>query len=102
MQSCIVFDVAVLADMPVALAGTVSSVAGTTATIEVERWYRGGPADVVTVTSDQRGVALDGVELVAGQDYLVTATGDGVVNGCGYSGPATPELEAAFDQAFGG
>ena len=46
-------------------------------------------------------MALDGVELVAGEEYLLTAT-DGVVNGCGFSGPSTPELEAAFDEAFGG
>ncbi len=101
MSSCMMFDVAVLSGMQTALAGTVTSVDGTTATVDVERWYRGGPADVVTVTSDQRGVALDGVELVAGEEYLLTAT-DGVVNGCGFSGPATPELEAAFDEAFGG
>lgn len=102
MSSCIVFDVAVLAQMPTALSGTVTSVDGTTVTVEVDRWYRGGPADVVTVTSDQRSVSLDGVELVAGERYLLTAAEDGVVNSCGYSGPASPELESAFSQAFGG
>ncbi len=34
-----------------------------------------------------------------GERYLVTAT-DGTVNGCGFSGPATPELERAFEEAF--
>jgi hypothetical protein len=46
-------------------------------------------------------VALEGgVEFADGQTYLVTAT-DGTVNGCGYSGLATPELQSAFDSAFG-
>jgi hypothetical protein len=31
---------------------------------------------------------------------LITAT-DGVVNGCGYSGLASADYEAAFEQAFG-
>jgi hypothetical protein len=101
-SSCAVFDVGILAAMPTALSGTVTAVDGTTVTVEVDRWYRGGPADVVTVSSDQRGAALDGVELVAGEDYLITAGEDGVVSSCGYSGAATPELRSAFDQAFGG
>jgi hypothetical protein len=25
-----------------------------------------------------------------------------VINGCGFSGPATPELEQAFEEAFAG
>ena len=74
MSSCMMFDVAVLSGMQTALAGTVTSVDGTTATVDVERWYRGGPADVVTVTSDQRGVALDGVG--AGGGRGVPADGD--------------------------
>ncbi len=42
---------------------------------------------------------IGGVEFVPGQQYLITAY-DGVVNYCGHSGPATPELQALFDQAF--
>jgi hypothetical protein len=41
------------------------------------------------------------VEVVDGQRYLLTAT-DGTVNGCGFIGPASPELEHAFAQAFAG
>ena len=67
----------------------------------MDHWYRGGSADLVTVENLGGSVALDGVEFVAGDDYLVTAT-DGVVNVCGFSGPATPELEASFEEAFGG
>ena len=101
-NSCIMFDVAYLAEMPVALAGTVTAIEPRQVTLEVDRWYRGGDADLVTIgVQDNNSVALDGVEFVEGERYLVTAT-DGVVNGCGFSGPATPELEQAFEQAFAG
>lgn len=103
INSCIPFDVAVLRDMPVAFAGTVSAVSDTAVTISVDHWYRGGSAD--TVTLDQPGsgvpVSIDGVDFRTGERYLVTAT-NGNVNGCGYSGPATPDLERAFADAFGG
>lgn len=100
LGSCAMFSVDTLAAQPVALAGTVTAVSGEVATLDVSRWYAGGDADLVTVTSTQ-GAALDGVDLAVGADYLLTAT-DGVVSGCGYSGPASPELAASFDEAFGG
>jgi hypothetical protein len=102
-SSCLRFDVELLRTMPVALAGTATSVSKTTVTLDVDRWYRGGSADRVTVSvpDTQSSVALDGVEFVEGQRYLLTAT-DGVVNGCGFSGPESPELADAFAQAFGG
>lgn len=102
-NSCIRFDVELLRNMPVAFAGTATSVTTHTATLRVDRWYRGGSADRVTVSvpDAQTSVELDGVEFVDGQRYLLTAT-DGVVNGCGFSGPATRQLEDAFAQAFGG
>lgn len=102
MTSCAVFDVAVLRSMPVAFAGTATSVDDTAVTLEVDRWYTGGTAEQVTISvpGGRSRVALDGVEFVDGRRYLVTAT-DGTVNGCGMSGPRTPELEAAFAEAFG-
>jgi hypothetical protein len=100
-NSCVVFDVEFLAEVPVALAGTVTAVEPRRVTLEVDRWYRGGDADVVTIgVQDGNSVALDGVDFREGERYLVTAT-NGVINGCGFSGPATPELEQAFEQAFG-
>jgi hypothetical protein len=103
MGSCAVFDVEVLRRMPVAFAGTATAVDPDVVTLRVDRWYTGGSAQQVTVTvpAGQRSVALDGVEFVDGQQYLVTAT-DGMVNGCGLSGPRSPELERAFAEAFGG
>jgi hypothetical protein len=99
--SCIVFDVEFLAEMPVALAGTVTAIQPRRITLDVDHWYRGGDADVVTIAvQDSGSAALDGVDFRQGERYLVTAT-DGVISGCGFSGPATPELEQAFEQAFG-
>ena len=101
VNSCIAFDVAFLRDMPVAFAGTVTDVAEGSVTLDVDHWYKGGDAGVVTVANPAgASVALDGVEFTDGDRFLVTAT-DGVVNGCGFSGPATAELEHAFDEAFG-
>ena len=100
-NSCVMFDVEFLAEMPVALAGTVTAVEPRRVTLEVDRWYRGGDADLVTIgVQDGNSVALDGVDFQEGERYLVTAT-NGVINGCGFSGPATPEFEQAFEQAFG-
>jgi hypothetical protein len=100
--SCVVFDVAFLAEMPVAFAGSVTAVGADQVTLDVDHWYRGGDADQVTVAvpSQQSSAALDGVDFRQGERYLITAT-DGTVNGCGFSGPADPQLEQAFEQAFG-
>ncbi|TFH21332.1 MAG: hypothetical protein E4H05_00315 [Acidimicrobiales bacterium] len=100
MSSCIVFDVALLADMSPAFAGTAMSVEGETVTLTVDRWYTGGDAATVILLGTAGSPALiDGFEFEVGQQYLITAAG-GNVNFCGYSGPATPELTAAFDAAF--
>lgn len=103
MSSCLQFDVAILAGMPIAFAGTATEISADAVTIEVDRWYRGGDADVVSVSvpDGQTSAALDGVSFQAGTRYLVTAT-DGVVNGCGFSGEASPEFEAAYAEAFAG
>lgn len=102
LASCLPFDVAILRDLPLAFAGTVTAYQADRATIEVDRWYAGGDADVVELTWTPGLSSLIGTpEPEVGQRFLLTAT-DGVVNGCGYSGPATPELEAAFAEAFGG
>jgi hypothetical protein len=86
--------------MPVAFAGTVVSEEGGAVTLRVDRWYRGGDADQVRLASPGGSVALDGVDLREGGPYLIAATG-GTVNGCGFSGPPTPELRRAYGEAFG-
>ncbi|UOY02180.1 hypothetical protein [Blastococcus sp. PRF04-17] len=102
-MSCVMFDVAFLAQMPVAFAGTVTGIEDGQVSLDVDRWYRGGTAERVTIAvpPEQSSAALDGVDFRTGERYLITAT-DGTVNGCGFSGPANPELESAYDEAFGG
>ena len=103
MGMCLMFDVATLKAMSPALAGTVTSVDGDTVTLDVTKVYAGADVDRVVVTQPggASAVALDGVAFEEGKSYLVTAA-DGTVNGCGYSGPDTPELRKSFDEAFGG
>ena len=102
LASCLPFDVAILADMSPAFAGTVVTLTESVATLEVDRWYTGGDAEVVEIGYTPGFEALIGTPtLEVGQRYLITAA-QGVVNGCGYSGLATPDLEAAFAQAFAG
>jgi hypothetical protein len=101
-NSCLRFDTKILAGMSPAFAGTVTDVSGGQATLNVDRWYAGGTADqvVLTVPSGVTSVAIDGgIDLEKGKRYLITAA-QGTVNGCGYSGPATPDFEKSFDEAF--
>ncbi len=103
MSSCIMFDVAILKDMPLAFGGVVTSVAPGKVVLDVDHWFKPADNDVTTVelaTADGNTVALDGVEFIQGKRYLVTAT-DGNVNTCGYTGEATAELESSFTKAFG-
>ena len=102
-SSCIAFDVAFLREMPVAFGGTVTAISADTVTLDVDRWYKGGSADQVAVSlaSGQTSAALDGVDFAEGKSYLVAAS-DGTVSGCGFSGPASPELESAYAEAFSG
>lgn len=105
-SSCVMFDVSILAGMDVAFGGTATQVEQRSVVLEVDRWYRGSPTpepEVVRLaTPDPSSSAiLDGVRFEPGKRYLVTATRDGDVNGCGFSGPATADLQKAFSQAFG-
>ena len=101
MASCMPVEARFLADMPVAFAGTAESVDGELVTLEVDRWYAGGDADRVVLRSPAGMEALiEGVTFEPGARYLVSAT-EGTVNFCGYSGPATPELTALYEEAFG-
>jgi hypothetical protein len=101
-MSCIQFDVQFLREMPVALAGTVTALDPGQVSLDVDRWYKGGSADRVTIDVPvNNSAALDGVDFREGERYLLTAT-DGTVNGCGFSGPASAELESAYGAAFGG
>ena len=105
MSSCLPFDVSILAGMPVAFAGTVTAITDTSVTVEVDRWFTSTTTETalvdIALPAANTAASLDGVELLEGERYLLTAA-DGTINGCGFSGPATPEFEAAFTSAFGG
>jgi hypothetical protein len=101
IASCMMFDVAFLKDMSPAFAATATAVADDSVTLEVDRWYAGGDADQVVLARPDgtSSAALDGVAFEQGKRYLITAA-QGTVNGCGYSGLATPDLQKSFDEAF--
>lgn len=100
LASCLPVDATILADMAPAFAATATTVEGETITLTVDRWYAGGDADTVILHAPAGLEALiAGFDFEVGQRYLVTAT-EGTVNYCGFSGPATPELQAVFDAAF--
>ena len=102
MQSCIAPDATILADMAPAFAATATAVEGEAVTLHVDRWYAGGDAEVVELYAPAGLAALTGtIDFQVGGSYLITASGD-TVNYCGMSGTATPELQAMFDEAFGG
>ncbi len=86
-----------------AFAGTVTAAEGNTVTLEVDQWYTGDadqPAEVVLAAGTDVPVALDGVDFVVGERYLVTTLA-GEVLICGVSAPATPDLEALYAQWYG-
>lgn len=101
MAMCIVFSVEELAKAPVAFEGTVASVDGNTVTLEVDTWFKGGETSQVVLNAPQGLEALiDGFAFEEGGQYLITAY-DGNVNYCGFSAKSTPEMRAAFEEAFG-
>lgn len=102
LASCMALDTGLLAGMSPAFAATATAVGDGVVTLDVDRWYTGGDAATVELEAQPGMEALiAGFDFEVGRQYLITAS-DGTVNFCGYSGPATPELTALFDQAFAG
>jgi hypothetical protein len=101
MAMCIAFSPEELEKVAeIAFEGTVTAVDGDTVTLTVANWYRGDEAEIVVLNAPQGMEALiGGIPFEIGGQYLITAA-DGNVNYCGFSGPSTPELRAAFDEAF--
>lgn len=100
-QMCIAFSPGELeAVAEIAFEGTVTAVDGAAVTLTVAHWYRGDDAEVVVLNAPQGMEALiGGIPFEVGSQYLITAA-DGNVNYCGFSGPSTPEMRSAFDEAF--
>ncbi len=101
LASCMAFDTEILAELPIALEATVTTVDGEQVTLSVDRWFRGGDSATIELHAPAGMQALiGGIDFVVGRQYLVSAT-DGVVNYCGYTAESTPEMKAAFEEAFG-
>lgn len=90
-----------LATFDTAFSGTVTSIDGGTATLEVDQWYAGEEASTVTVESPSKDLQdlLMAVDFEEGKSYLVSAT-DTRVTLCGFTAEETPELEALYAEAF--
>lgn len=100
LASCMPFEVDVLAAMSPAFAGTATAVDGDSVTLDIDHWYTGGDAATATLSAPTGMQALiAGFDFEVGAQYLITAAGANV-NYCGYSGLATPEMSAAYQQAF--
>jgi hypothetical protein len=99
---CIMPTADLLANKPLAFAGTVLGITDGVVTIRPTKVYAGDVGDQVTVRGaaapDTGGVEGDPA-FVAGKDYLVAAA-DGQVVGCGLSGPVGPEIQRLYAQAF--
>jgi hypothetical protein len=98
-HSCVQFSVDVLRNMPVAFGGTVTDINESTVSLTVDRWFKGGTAEIVTVARPPGNTSIPDVAFAKGTRYLITAT-DGTVNSCGFSAEATPQLEKSFERAF--
>lgn len=102
LASCPVLDATILAFNPVAFKGTVTSVDGSTVELSIDEAYAGTDAQMATLNAPEDMEALiGGVAWEVGGEYLIAAA-DGVVQYCSQSGPASPELQALYDEAFGG
>lgn len=102
MASCIMFSAEELERVAeVAFEGTVTAVEGDTVTLRVDNWYRGDEAVGEVVLNAPQGMEalIGGIPFETGGRYLISAQG-GSVNYCGFSGEATPDLRAGFEQAF--
>ena len=99
---CLLPNVDVLEQQSIAFAGTLVSVVEGTATFDVDHWYAGGPTDSVKVSATGPRLAdlVRAADLHVGGEYLVSATG-GMVTACGFTGPATGDLQQLYDRAFG-
>jgi len=99
---CAVPSAEILSLQETAFDGTVSAIADGTVTLDVAKWYRGGPADQVTVDAPPTDMQalVQAADFQAGQRYLVSAN-DGFVTVCGFTAPYSDDLAALYVEAFG-
>lgn len=106
MGMCIQLTPEGLSPVDLAFDGTVTKVEGDQVTLDVGTWFKGGDTDDVVITQDAatlegQMLELDGIRLEEGKRYLVSAT-NGEINGCGFSGEYSDELNTIFTEAFAG
>lgn len=89
-----------VAAQEIAFEGTVVSIADGVVTLDPITFYKGPATDRVRVDEPDRNMTEMPVDFKVGEKYIVGAT-DGFVSICGLSGPATDELRALYDEAFG-
>jgi hypothetical protein len=92
----------VLAQYDMAFQGTVTAVDGDTITFQTTDVFSGQVGETVQLTAPPAGLAKilsPGTTFQVGQSYLVPAY-HGAVSMCGYSGPATNDLQKVFKEAF--
>lgn len=94
---CMAPGVDTLGKYPTLFEGTATSVKGSTATFHVDRWFKGGDAETVVLTSDTE--VSETLTYTEGGHYIIGAE-DGFVPMCAAI-EATPEDIATFRQAFG-
>ena len=99
---CAVPSAEILSLQETAFDGTVSAIADGTVTLGVAKWYRGGPADQVTVDAPPTDMQalVQAADFQVGQRYLVSAN-DGFVTVCGFTAPYSDDLAALYAEAFG-
>ena len=102
LGKCAVPTAELLGNQETAFDGTVAAITDGTVTLDVTEWYRGGPADQVTVDvppTDMQAL-VQAADFRAGQRYLVSAN-DGFVTVCGFTAAYSDDLAALYAEAFG-
>lgn len=92
---------AMLAQYDQAFEGTVTSIEGTTVTLEATDVYQGEVGETVQVQAPAGPfqAMIQQVQFQVGGTYLVSAY-QGAVSMCGFSGPASGDLQRLFTEAF--
>ena len=98
---CAVPTAEILSYQETAFDGTVSAITDGTVTLDVAEWYRGGPADQVTVDAPPADLQalVQAADFQTGQRYLVSAN-DGFVTVCGFTAAYSDDLAALYAEAF--